>query len=355
MNFFRDTVRIPVDAACKNQMKNMTFDGCAYYFTTCDNNIIKTDLHFGVTKCFKTSRTYDCLCWDDTNHCFWAVASKVNDKIYQCNRQFEETGTMELQWSNTPYGTISGISYNCCRDSLLFTIGGEVFESDESGRVARVFGISQCEINSILSICPGFILSGIKNNQQFVYIINDGEILFYEPFNRRNVIRNIVYSPCCDAGNRFELLVMGNNCNPYIIRTNAGDLGFTLCHCNQKKCKSHCCKNPCCSRDKCAEILESIALEEAALAHILNAEGEKLQKVLAVSDDIDEILCVNREIRKTIIDVTHLEHVLYEKLTAVLEVCDHKFHCGMELCSCGETTICEWTEDEDEDCSQLEN
>lgn len=37
--------------------------------------------------------------------------------------------------------------------------------------------------------------------------------------------------------------------------------------------------------DKCAaatSLLQSIALEEAAIAHILNAEGEKLQKAISM-------------------------------------------------------------------------
>lgn len=65
--------------------------------------------------------------------------------------------------------------------------------------------------------------------------------------------------------------------------------------------------------------MESIALIEAAISHILNAEGEKIQKVLAETDNIDTILFVNREVSKTIVNATHLEHVLYEKLCAIVD------------------------------------
>lgn len=68
--------------------------------------------------------------------------------------------------------------------------------------------------------------------------------------------------------------------------------------------------------------MESIALIETALSHILNAEGEKIQKVLATTDDIDKIMCVNREVNKTIVNATHLEHTLYAKLSAL-------FDCGL--------------------------
>ena len=45
--------------------------------------------------------------------------------------------------------------------------------------------------------------------------------------------------------------------------------------------------------DKCcaaSALLQSIALEEAAIAHILNAEGEKLQKAISISCDQKDLI-----------------------------------------------------------------
>ena len=38
------------------------------------------------------------------------------------------------------------------------------------------------------------------------------------------------------------------------------------------------------------DIIESVALEETALSHILNAEGEKIQKMVAMPDITPEML-----------------------------------------------------------------
>ncbi len=66
--------------------------------------------------------------------------------------------------------------------------------------------------------------------------------------------------------------------------------------------------------------MESIALVEAALSHILNAQGEELQKVVACSESVEEMLEVNAQINKTITKVTHLEQVLYHKLEELSEL-----------------------------------
>lgn len=115
--------------------------------------------------------------------------------------------------------------------------------------------------------------------------------------------------------------VLKRNCYPYLCSTNI--LGFMPYGCNYEICEECCCgKKTCSNHDPCKDVMESIALIETALSHILNAESEKIQKVLATTDDIDKIMCVNWEVNKTIVNVIHLEHTLYAKLSAL-------FDCGL--------------------------
>ncbi len=86
------------------------------------------------------------------------------------------------------------------------------------------------------------------------------------------------------------------------------------------KCKNI---NKCCAA---SSILQSIALQEAGLAHIINAEGEKIQKAVAM-DCIEtaELIEVNKSVESMIEKVTALEIILKSKLdkvTPLLEDCD---------------------------------
>lgn len=62
------------------------------------------------------------------------------------------------------------------------------------------------------------------------------------------------------------------------------------------------------------DIIESVALEQAALSHILNAEGEKIQKAVADSTEPDMMLKVNRSVKSMVNAVARLEVILEEKL-----------------------------------------
>lgn len=82
--------------------------------------------------------------------------------------------------------------------------------------------------------------------------------------------------------------------------------------------------------DAYADILESIALQEAGLAHIINAEGEKIQTALGISQEgrnfppmvrcVDDLLKVNDSVSDLLVNVIKLEMVLEFKLKEVAKL-----------------------------------
>lgn len=72
-------------------------------------------------------------------------------------------------------------------------------------------------------------------------------------------------------------------------------------------------------------ILSSIALEEVALSHIINAEGEKIQFVLSQntcdkqSFDLEDVLAVNKSVSSLLEMVMQSQLILKNKMEKVLE------------------------------------
>ncbi|MEG1892097.1 MAG: hypothetical protein RR301_11795, partial [Clostridia bacterium] len=62
-----------------------------------------------------------------------------------------------------------------------------------------------------------------------------------------------------------------------------------------------------------SDIIESVALEQTGLSHILNAEGEKIQAAVA-EGSIAEMLSVNSSVQSMVNAVASLEMVLQNKL-----------------------------------------
>lgn len=63
------------------------------------------------------------------------------------------------------------------------------------------------------------------------------------------------------------------------------------------------------------DLIQSVALQETALAHILNAEGEKMQKFINKEYvDNDDLLELNESVSRMVSSVTRLEVILQSKL-----------------------------------------
>lgn len=86
-------------------------------------------------------------------------------------------------------------------------------------------------------------------------------------------------------------------------------------------------KIECAHIDKCcaaASLLQSIALEETALSHILNAEGEKLQKIISMPNCChNDLLDANKSVEDLVDKITALEIVLKSKLDLIIPILEH--------------------------------
>lgn len=84
--------------------------------------------------------------------------------------------------------------------------------------------------------------------------------------------------------------------------------------------------------DKCcaaSSLLQSIALEETAISHILNAEGEKLQKAVSIDCEQKDLIEINKSVENMVDKITSLELVLKAKLDLIMPIlddCDKKPH-----------------------------
>ncbi|MEG0770252.1 MAG: hypothetical protein RSG59_10070 [Ruthenibacterium sp.] len=63
-----------------------------------------------------------------------------------------------------------------------------------------------------------------------------------------------------------------------------------------------------------SDIVESVALEQTGLSHILNAEGEKIQAVVAAGT-VDQMMAVNNSVQGILGAVSNLEIILQNKLS----------------------------------------
>jgi hypothetical protein len=63
------------------------------------------------------------------------------------------------------------------------------------------------------------------------------------------------------------------------------------------------------------DLIESVALQETAISHILNAEGEKMQAIIAMPNVTrEQMLTLNESVNKLVNSVTRLEMTFQIKL-----------------------------------------
>jgi hypothetical protein len=67
-------------------------------------------------------------------------------------------------------------------------------------------------------------------------------------------------------------------------------------------------------------LLASIAFEDLGLAHIINAEGEKIQVAVGMATTIHELISINQSVERTLRNVIKKEMLLQFKLEDTMDL-----------------------------------
>lgn len=325
----------------------IAFDGC-YFYLTCSNQyeIIKYDKNLCKIECFKTCKPYTCLCYDYTNQCFWAATTQYCHKLFKLDSCFREIDCINIHPCESCGTHIIGVSYDCSKNCLLVSFANCIICIDVAD--CNYYKLLQHSCNlyntAVLSISPNYAVIQMNDSEQFITFYDENaHIKCSIPIPKGCIAQSIIFNPCSHSKElHFYLLTTKNDCYSYLIEWTLPPFYLEIDDCNYCICKQNCSDSPC-HKQACNDAIESVALMQTALSHILNAEGEKLQKVIASTDDIDKILCANKAINQTLVSATHLEIILHDKLAMIQSLCcDCNKDCSdCDACNHADNDLCD--------------
>ncbi len=303
------------------KINHITFDGCHYFCTlTNQKGILKLDHSYQLVEFVQTAKKYDCICYDWHHHLFWA-SSICSGQLFCLDHNLNEVDALCI-YGTGHLGKMTGIAYDCCQNCLILSFNNKIiFFKPESGEVGELCFPLEGWIVGVSKICNYYLII-VMEEYEYHLICFDlclRQIGYYS-FGTGIVPGNLIYNPCMLFSDTPSLEVyVKKSCEyPYIYQYGLPSCSLPITPC--------CCCNFCqepnhptpYKPDPCGDLIESIAMVETAISHILNAEGEKVQKVLTESNDINHILCINHSVNQTITQITYLEQVLYNKLQTAL-------------------------------------
>lgn len=286
----------------------IVYDGYWFYLTVIDEyKIIKCDKSFHQIDCFETCRNYSNLCYDSSEHCFWATQTGVSSFVFKLNQFFEEIDTIYISIPNVKEDIITGISYNYYSDMLLLTYAKLVVTVKKCSLEKNIIFYSKSQeiikgAVDILGSFTGYCTSSLQD-----------KIEVYS--NSRQFITEVIIP--CDL--RVVSLCLGctqKNYNNHIYILAISENG-EQCILNYIATTEQISQHEKC----CSNRLNAIASDGDRIAHILNKEGEKFREVMSSSNDRNEILSANRAILKAIHKAADIEFDLYNELLEIRECC----------------------------------
>lgn len=325
---FERTSEVSLPSLNGERYGGMAYDGCHVYLTIrCQRLILQLNDCLEKERCVETRRAYTAICYDSDRHCFWASAEGCLSAVYRLNECLEEVDCLTVRGPGGCLEAVAGISYDCCKHCLLvcFADGILRLNPDQPQKTELVVRVKGEWLLGVLSLCPYILCHCMEDGAGSIRIYSGGgQLLRQWPIPCEFALDCAVFWPCVKDFCRCHFCVLRTKHCAYpclcdcVLTWDA--ICDTICPCNYELCRN--CPHPEPCQNACEAVLESIALMEAAIAHILNAEGEKIQKAVATTEDVGKLLAVNKSVSETLSKAIFLEQILYCKLESLGECCD---------------------------------
>lgn len=313
------TIKINIMTALPCSIKNIrsfAITPCDYIFLTCQGHeiIIWSQVNDTIDS-ITLKKAYRCICYDIHDDCYWGIAENDTTILRKFDKNFCEMDVITIPTSC--HQSANNMSYDQCEHGIwiyypnkiafMDTCSGNISWYNDNNMIEHTFASlshGNCEIDCFCE-CKRQIM-------EIRFCCTEEAIEILIP----NGSELITIAPCFEMDSDATWF--------YVIQTNCHSKKCTLFEycvslCDQSDSSQQ--PNNCTpSLPYCGsyEIMHSIALEEAGISHILNAEGEKIQKAVAISDNIQDLICVNESVKRTLTQVTLLEGMLYSKLETLV-------------------------------------
>lgn len=267
------------------------------------------------------------------------IATCINDDkhLFLINEAFEKKDVIKLKIPSYYQANLNSIYYenecdkiyittnHCiysttpCGDFIASEISCEATKTllgDTNNNISMELNDCGCPIlvcnhegtqnyyTSTALICGHKLVAYTKNHSAYIAQISCNGNIITNDYIDENIIIHSIFM----VDHQLCFMVSDNDGCNYLYESNFQD---TIDHDDCDYIETENCYE---QSNGPSDIIESIALIEAAISHILNAEGEKIQKVVALAKDTCELIEVNKSVDHLIKNITFLELVLYQKL-----------------------------------------
>jgi len=259
MNILSTCSLVPIRTPDCRTYSGMAFDNCFFYLTSPQGCFInKFDTCFEMLESIETCRSYDCICYDQTDQCFWASCAAEFNKIFKLDCHFREIACLYIDDAPIECTKIVSISYDCMRNTLFIAYVDSIIEISKNGSCIRLIETPYKTRNrSILIMPPYYVTVSTERYQQFIGIYDgNGQLIKRCRFPRKYAIKSILLYSCREdqeLNYYFYMLASKHRRYPYIIKCK-----FAPCSMNiiLYDCQTGCfqlCEDNCCDEQSSFE------------------------------------------------------------------------------------------------------